>query len=114
MYFGCEKGATMKITICNHQFDTENIIDLNITESSVLIDAKDDFYRLRYTQESEIIEARNYLKFKSLRKRDVMDAVMTIILICDYFINNKTQCELCPLKRNKGCIFESIPIDWRN
>ena len=103
----------MKITICNKSFDTDQINDIIITPNNVLIDANDDFYKLKYSNESEIDEAKTYLKFKSLRKTDLIEAVMILITTCDYFINSKSQCELCPLKRKKGCIFHSNPIDWR-
>ena len=103
----------MEITICNKKFNTESIKGLSITENAVLIDAVDDFYRLRYTNENEILDAKTYLKFEKLKKEELMDAVRIIIITCDYFINSKTQCESCPLKRSQGCVFNSNPIEWR-
>ena len=104
----------MKITICNKQFNTETIKDITITEHNVLVDAEDDFYRIRYTKEEDIVDARTYLRFKTMQKEDLMNAVMIIITTCDYFINSKSQCAFCPLKRDQGCVFNSNPIDWRN
>lgn len=103
----------MIITICNKQFDTEKIQSLSITSTNVLIDTEDNFYNLRWTHEESIQEARNYLKFQKLQKQELMDAVILIMTVCEYFINSKTQCANCPLKRKQGCIFYSIPIDWR-
>lgn len=104
----------MRITVCDYQFDTETIKDVNITDSTVLIDAEDDYHRIRYTNESEITEIQAYLRFKELKVQELMDAVLILIITCDYFINSKTQCMMCPLKREHGCVFNSNPIDWRN
>jgi len=104
----------MIITICNKQFELEQINDISITATNVFIDTEEDFYNLRYTNEEQIQEAKTYLKFKKLQKEELMEAVMLLITTCNYFINSKTQCSMCPLKRQHGCIFYSVPIDWRN
>lgn len=104
----------MKITICNRVFDQEQIRNIIITKERVLIDAYDNFYNLVYDDESEIQEAMAYLRFKNVKFDELMDAIILIITTCEQFLSHKTQCLLCPLKKNEGCIFNNIPIDWRN
>ena len=103
----------MIITICDKYFDTEKIRDLTITNTSVLIDTEDDFYTLRYTDREDIQDALNYQYFKELTRGELQKAVNTIIFVCEFFINSKTQCYMCPLQKQKGCIFTTIPLDWR-
>ena len=112
-FSGSWKGPSMNSTICNQVFDTEVINNITITNSKVLIDTDEDFFELRYTYEEEIIAAKNYLKFKELTRKELLNAVNIIIMTCDYFINNKEQCVPCPLHKRNGCVFTCIPIEWR-
>lgn len=104
----------MQITICNQIFETETIKNIDIAEGRVFIDTDDDYYSLRWTRPEDIREAENYLNFTKLTRRELLDAVNIIILVCDYFINRKEQCNSCPLKKKQGCIFDYTPIDWRD
>ena len=103
----------MILTICNYQFDTDDIKSIDIRESKVFVETKEDFFNLRWTDPEEIQEAQEYLKFEKLTEKELQQAVMTIILVCDYFLNRKEQCAPCPLKKQQGCIFSYLPIDWR-
>ncbi len=103
----------MIITICNQQFDTETINNITITNSKVLVDTAEDFYDLRWNYEEEIIAAKNFLVFKEITKKELLNAVNLIVMTCDYFINNKDQCGSCPLQKKEGCVFTCIPIEWR-
>lgn len=103
----------MYINICNKTFETNEIINLIIRNNKVLIDTEEDFYELRYSNKEDIREAEEYLKFKSITRNELLNAVNTIIVVCEYFINSKDQCEDCPLQRKEGCIFTTIPIEWR-
>ena len=103
----------MIITICDKLFDTEEIRDLTITNTSVLIDTEEDFYTLRYTHEEDIQDALNYQHFKELTRGELQQAVNTIIFVCEFFLNSKTQCYMCPLQKEEGCVFTTIPLEWR-
>lgn len=104
----------MIITVCNQQFDTKDIKMLDIKEGRVFIETEEDFFNIRYTSADEIEEAKNYLKFQTLTRKQLIDAVEIIMITCDYFINEKEQCTPCPLKKKKGCIFGQVPIEWRD
>lgn len=104
----------MIITICNQQFNTNEIKDICIRENNVLIDTEDDYFNLRYTKEEEIKEAKAFLQFKEMTRKELLDAVNIIMITCDFFLNRKEQCAPCPLKKKEGCIFDYTPIDWRN
>ena len=104
----------MKITICQQEFDTEEIRSLQITSSKVFIDTEDEYYELRWYKEEDIKAAEEYLRFKELTRKELLDAVNTIMITCDYFINEKEQCKPCPLQKRNDCVFTCIPIEWRN
>lgn len=103
----------MQITICNQVFDTNEIKTLTIKEGRVFVETEEDFFNLRWFNKEEIQEAENYLRFQTLTRDQLYDAVNIIMTTCDYFINTKEQCEPCPLKKKQGCIFNYTPIDWR-
>ena len=105
----------MLIEVCGRTFDTDNIRELVIREQvqKVFIDTTDEFYELRYSKEKDITEARNYLRFKEITRRELFDAVNLVIMVCDFFINKEEQCAPCPLKKKEGCVFTYLPIDWR-
>lgn len=103
----------MIITICDRKFDTEDIKSINIRENKVFVETKDDFFNFRYTDHEEIREAEDYLNFERLTEKELQKAVMTIILVCEFFLNQKEQCVPCPLKKKEGCLFNYLPIDWR-
>ena len=104
----------MWLTICNRQFNTESIRSITITERNVLIDTEEDFYNLKYKQEEDIIEAKGWLRLQNITEKDISEAVKIIMLICNDYINKKEQCNSCPLKKQTGCVFQHIPIDWRD
>ena len=103
----------MIITICNRQFNTNEIEDIRIHEGRIFVTTTEDYFEFRYIKEEDIKEAKDYLKFQEITRHELLDAVNTIMITCDYFINEKEQCEPCPLKKREGCIFGRIPIDWR-
>lgn len=103
----------MIIRICEREFDTQTINDITITSSEIMIDTEEEYYMLRYYSEEDIKEAKEFLKFKELTRKELLNAVNIIILTCDYFINNKEQCSACPLQKKNGCVFTNIPIEWR-
>ena len=104
----------MLITICNQQFDTDEIKAISIKENRIFVETTEDFFNLVWKNPEEIKEAEDYLKFEKLTEKELIDAVNTIIMTCDYFINKKEQCAPCPLKKKKGCIFNYLPMDWRS
>ena len=103
----------MIITVCGREFETSEIEYLKIHERTVFITTAEDCYEYRYTKEEDIQEAKNYLKFQKITRKELLDAVNIIMITCDFFINEKEQCIPCPLKKKEGCIFGRIPIDWR-
>lgn len=103
----------MQLNICNMMFDTQDIKSIDIREGKVFVETYDDFLNLRYKDKEEIKEAEEYLKFQKITENDLQSAVMTIIFVCEYFLNQKEQCAPCPLKKKQGCIFQYLPIDWR-
>lgn len=103
----------MLITICNQTFETNEIKTLNITDGRVFIETAEDFFNLKWKYKEEIEEAETYIKFQTLTREELIKAVELIMITCDYFVNEKTQCEPCPLKKRHGCIFGRMPIDWR-
>jgi len=104
----------MIISICNKEFDTENIYSIRIKDKEVMIDANNDFYRLPYSTEEEIREAKDWLRFKEISKEQIIDAASILMLVCDYYLNQYNQCEECPLQRNYGCLTQLAPMNWRN
>jgi hypothetical protein len=103
----------MIITICGIDFDTDTINYITINESKILIDTAEDFFDMHWSCEEDISAARTYLKIQELTKKELLQAVDTIVMICDYFINSKDQCAPCPLQKRNGCVFTCIPIEWR-
>ena len=72
----------MIITVCNQQFDTQDIKTLDIKEGRVFIETEEDFFNIRYTNADEIEEAKNYLKFQTLTRKQLIDAVEIIMITC--------------------------------
>lgn len=103
----------MNITVCGKVFDTKLIRGISINDTKIHIDAEDDFYSFAYRDEKEIIEAKRWLKIKETTLPELQAAVTLIITVCEEFLSQKEQCENCPLKRRKGCVFTEIPINWR-
>ena len=104
----------MIIKICNRYFDANDILSVIIRDREVLLDTKDDSYRILYSKKEDITQLKSWLKFRSLTKKDIMETLNILIIICDFFINTKEQCESCPLKKRTGCVFTKIPIDWEH
>lgn len=103
----------MYLTIAGKQFKTDDIRGIVIKEDEIFLDTTDNFHRIRYSNEEEIVEAKTWLKFHNLNKTELIEAIHLLILTCEFFINTKEQCKLCPLSKKDGCVFTSIPIDWR-
>lgn len=102
----------MIITVCGKPIDAQNILSVIIKEHEVLIDTPEDFLRIKYSSEDEIIELKNWKRFSELTKAELIEALNLLYITCEFFINTKDQCNGCPLKRKDGCAFTSIPIDW--
>lgn len=105
----------MEITICNHRFDSREIrnITFNANNTKIFVDTNDDFFVFNYKFENEVIEAKQWIRLQTLSMKELNEAITTIMSVCNYFINTNSQCSLCPIKRNKGCLFETIPINWK-
>ena len=103
----------MLLNICNQEIDTKDIKNITLTGTAVLIDTEEEYYSLRYTDRNEVKDAELWLKFYELTRKELMQAVNTIMITCDYFINQKEQCSECPLQKKEGCVFTHIPIEWR-
>lgn len=104
----------MWVTICNRQFNTDSIHSITITGSYIQIDTEEDFYNLYWRKEEDIIEARQWINLQNITEQEINNAISIIRMLCNSYINEKEQCNLCPLKKLYGCIFQQIPIDWRN
>ena len=103
----------MILNICNKEFDSREIRDIRITDDRIFIDATDDYYRLAYESENDIIAAKNWIAFKELTQTKLSEAVHTIMMTCEHYINEYEQCEECPLQRDYGCIIQTAPINWQ-
>lgn len=103
----------MYINICNKLFDVQDIQNVIIKDKEILLETNDDFHRLKYNTQEEIMELNNWIKFNNLTKEDLLQALHLIIITCEFFINTKEQCKICPLKKKDGCVFTSIPLDWK-
>ena len=93
--------------------DTNSIKEVTIRDGEVLLDTQENFYRLRYLTEDEIVELRHFQRFKTLSRSELMEALNLLMITCDFFLNTKTQCQYCPLHKKDGCVFNTIPINWR-
>ena len=102
----------MYITVCGRKIQSSDIREINITDQRVLIDTKEDFISLRYSNEDEIKEARSWMKIKTLTNKELNDAIKLLTIICDNYINTYTQCVECPLHRKTGCMITTIPVNW--
>lgn len=102
----------MELIINNQTFKTEEIRGLRITETEVLIDGTDDFYRIKYRTTEEIHDALLYQKLQNLTYQDLYDALRTLMTVCDVYINSKEQCINCPLHKSYGCTLQAMPLSW--
>lgn len=105
----------MEVHICDRKFDSNDIknISFNHSNTKIFIDTDDDFIILSFNDESDIIEAKQWIRLQQLSLKELNEAISIIINVCNYFINTETQCSLCPIKRTRGCLFENIPINWK-
>ncbi len=103
----------MWITICNRQFNTDTIHSITITGNFIQIDTDEDFYNLHWRREQEIAEAKQWLQLQSITEQEISNAISTLIMICNTYLNQKEQCNPCPLHKQSGCIFQQIPMNWR-
>ena len=105
----------MHIRVSNRIFDSEEIIEIRLNEDikEVFVTTTEDFFRVRYRTDADIADVRLWEKLHNLTFRDINNAVYTLFIVCDYFINTKEQCSECPLKKHIKCIFSDIPINWR-
>ena len=103
----------MFITVCNQTIDVQSILSVIIKDNEVLIDTTEDFLRIKYSSLDEITELKNWQKFSTLTRAELQEALNLLYITCEFFINMKDQCTDCPLKRKEGCVFTTIPIDWR-
>lgn len=103
----------MKINVCGKTIDTDTIIDVQIKPQEVFIETTLDFYRIKYHTKEDIRELTNWKHFSELTKSELIQAIEKLIITCEFFINTKEQCAICPLHKHNGCVFTSIPNDWR-
>lgn len=104
----------MEIRICNRIYDTSTIRNLNIANGQVFIDTETDYEVLRYHNDEDIRQAKLWLELSTINRTTIMSCVDTLIMVCEHFINSKEQCLMCPLKKSRGCIFTTIPMNWRS
>lgn len=84
----------MILNINEYSFDSNNIIDITIRESSkrIFITTIDNkFYDISYTYEKDIQDIKTWQKFQHISYADLKDALKIITLVCDYYINSYTQ-----------------------
>ena len=106
----------MKINISGNVFETEEIKELSIREQQreVFVTTKDDFYRIKYRSDRDITDVLYWKSLSNITTKDIHNALYTLIITCDYFINSRDQCNNCPLHKNTKCILSDIPINWRD
>ena len=105
----------MLLRIAGRVFDTNEVNEISIRENQreVFITTNEDFYRIKYRSEKDIEDVIYWKKLANITAKDIHNALYTLIITCDYFINSKEQCKNCPLYKNKYCILTTIPINWR-
>lgn len=103
----------MLLRVGEYVIDTEEIKGITITDSAVLVDGYEDFWKINYKDKSEIQSVINWNTFNTLSRKELRQAIDIIILTCEHFINEKEQCRLCPLQNKRGCVLKEIPIEWR-
>ena len=105
----------MKLRIGTRVFDTEEVYEISIRESQreVFVTTQDDFFRIKYRSEEEIKDVIYWKKLTNITTADLHNAIYTLIITCDYFINSKLQCNGCPLFQHNHCILTTIPNNWR-
>lgn len=104
----------MKLNISGRIFDTEDIYELTVREDrrEVFITTEEDFFRIKYRSEKDIRDVLYWKRLSELTTKDVHEAIYTLIIVCEYFINSHEQCKGCPLFNNY-CLLTTIPINWR-
>lgn len=106
----------MKLRIVDRIFDTDEVHEISIREQQreVFVTTNDDFYRIKYRSEKDIEDVIYWKKLSNITTKDLHNALYTIIITCDYFINSKNQCIECPLFKHEQCILTTIPNNWRD
>ena len=106
----------MKINVAGRIFDSEEIREMSIKEEQkkVFVTTTEDFFRISYRQKQDIEDVYFWLQMSDLTTKDVHHAMYILSMVCDYFINQKEQCNDCPLKTNNTCLLMTIPNNWRN
>lgn len=105
----------MILNIAGRYFDTEDIHELTIRENQneVFVTTNDDFYRIKYRSKKDIEDVIYWKKLSNITTQDVHNAIYTLIITCEFFINSKNQCVGCPLYKNEQCSLLTIPNNWR-
>lgn len=105
----------MKLNISGRVFDTDDIYEISIRENQkeVFITTNEDFYRIKYRSEKDIADVIYWKKLSDTTTQDIHNAIYTLIILCEFFINSKTQCLECPLFKNNQCLLNIIPNNWR-
>jgi len=105
----------MKLNISGRVFDTDDIYEISIRENQkeVFITTNEDFYRIKYRSERDIEDVIYWKKLSDITTQDIHNAIYTLIILCEFFINSKTQCLECPLFKNNQCLLNTIPNNWR-
>lgn len=105
----------MKLNISGRVFDTDDIYEISIRENQkeVFITTNEDFYRIKYRSEKDIADVIYWKKLSDITTQDIHNAIYTLIILCEFFINSKTQCLECPLFKNNQCLLNTIPNNWR-
>ena len=106
----------MILNIAGYFYDTDDLEDIYIREdiSAIFITTTDNqFQRIDYEEESEINDLLTWQNLQSISRRDVHRAMNILFVVCEYYVNSKSQCEGCPLHNEKGCLLNTIPVNWR-
>ena len=105
----------MKLNIAGQIFDTDEVNEISIREArkEVFVSTNDNFYRIRYQTEKDISDVIYWKKLANITSKDIHNAVCTLMITCEFFINSKNQCEECPLHKHGTCMLTMIPINWR-
>lgn len=106
----------MILNISGYMFDTDELEDIFHREEikTVFITTSTyGFQKIKYDTEEEVTDLLIWEKLQTITNKDVFQAAYTLSMVCEYYINSKTQCIECPLQNELGCMLNTIPINWR-
>lgn len=106
----------MILNIAGEFFNTDEFEDIFHREEIKTVFITTSTYgcqRIEYDSLEEIQDLVMWERLQTITNKDVFQAMYTLIMVCEYYVNSKTQCIECPLQNELGCMLNTIPINWR-